>query len=136
MPLPEVFRKAFGDTMSGPFFDWVTEDKTASGGSITYYDYISLKLMIEECDENYKISKAQHDAAIAVLTEELVKLGYTKSLADCGTTYYGETYTVYTNGSIMIKVSNNGTRFFDVDFLSTPIWWHYDHDLDTPPDQQ
>ena len=136
MPLPEVFRKAFGDTMSGPFFDWVTEDKTASGGSITYYDYISLKLMIEECDENYKISKAQHDAAIAVLTEELVKLGYSKSLADCGTTYYGETYTVYTNGSIMIKVSNNGTRFFDVDFLSTPIWWHYDHDLDTPPDQQ
>lgn len=136
MPSPEVFYKAFEDTLAGPFFDWETEDNTSTGGTVKYYDYMSVNVQIDECDENGKITTEQHDAAIAVLTEELAKLGFVKSTADSQTTYYGTTYSVYTNGKIMIKVENMRTRYFYIDFLPSEIWWHYDPDLSKAPTEK
>lgn len=131
MPAPDVFVKVFGDSMSVLSFDWEEEDNTASGGTKNYYDYFSFNMSIEECDENYVITEEIHNKTIAKLTEELTKIGFTKSVADSQkvvhkdfTTYY----TVYTNGNIMIKIENTSGRFFYIDILPSEIWWHFKAD--------
>lgn len=136
MPTPDVFVTVFGDTLAGPFFDWTDDDKTATGGTVTHYDWMSTNVQVDECDENGKISDKQYKDTIDALTVELAKKGFTKSVADSQTTYYGTSYAVYTNGSIMIKVENMRTRFFYISFLPSEIWWHFNPDLLKAPTEK
>ncbi len=133
VPSPEVFINVFEDTMSGPFFEWNEEDRTAQGGSIIYHDWISLKLSIDEYDENMKIDDTIYGNYIGELTKELTALGFTKAPIP-EKTWWGDRITVYTKGNIQIKIENNGTRFFDVDImpLNANIWT-YNPDWATNP---
>lgn len=129
VPQPEVFYNAFEDTMSGPFFEWTESDKTASG----YQDWISVKLSIDEYDENMKINDEIYDKYISKLTAELAKVGFSVSAANVGTTYWGDRYIAYTNGNIMVKVENNRTRFFDIDIMPVGLWSYNHAAWDTNP---
>lgn len=119
LPSPLAFYNAFTDTMSGPFFDWKTEDNTANGGEIIYHDYLSINLAVDECDENGKISKEQHDSYISKLTEELKAYGYKIQGHNTYVTEWGDRYTTYINetSGIIIRVHNNRTRFFFIDIM-------------------
>ncbi|MDE7439884.1 MAG: hypothetical protein K2N23_05210 [Clostridia bacterium] len=132
LPKPEAFINVFEDTISGPFFDWQEEDNTATGGGITYKDYISLKISIDEYDENMKINDAIYAKYINALTAELEEYGFSVSAANSGKTYWGDRYTTYVNGNIMIVIGNNGTRFFDVDIMKVGMF-RYNQDWNVAP---
>ena len=121
LPSPLAFYYAFGDNMTECFFEWEDIDNTATGGTIEYQDYISFNLSVEEYDENYMVSKAIYDSVMDKLTAELAKYGFTKSLANCGEKW-GNRYTTYVNGTIMIKIENNKTKNFFAEILPVGMW--------------
>lgn len=122
LPSPLAFYNAFGDSMTDAFFEWEEEDNTATGGDKIYHEFVSMNVSIDECDENYVVSKEIHDKYISKLTQELAKYGFQLSAANTAETYYGDRYTTYINGNIMIKIHNNRSRYFFIDILPVGLW--------------
>lgn len=123
IPNPTVFLTAFGDNISGPFFDW-KEKGVDSDGNPIYSKFISIVATSTDFDENAKI--LNFDEIIEVLGEELEKLGFKLSIANTDTSggEFGQSnrYVCYVNEDIQIVIENNHTKYFWIYFYKTGEW--------------
>lgn len=123
IPDPTVFLTAFGDNISGPFFDW-KEKGVDSDGNPIYSKFISIVASSTDFDENAKI--LNFDEIIEVLGEELEKLGFQLSIANTDTSggELGQSnrYVCYVNEDIQIVIENNHTKYFWIYFYKTGEW--------------
>ena len=123
IPAPTVFLAAFGDAISGPFFDWKEKGVDADGNPV-YAKYISITATSSKFDENAKITN--YDEIIEILGAELVKAGFVLSPANTDTTG-GESgkadrIVCYMNEDITIVIENNYTKYFWIYFYQTGDW--------------
>lgn len=123
IPAPTVFLAAFGDAISGPFFDWKEKGVDADGNPV-YAKYISITATSSKFDENAKITN--YDEIIEILGDELVKAGFVLSPANTDTTG-GESgkadrIVCYMNEDITIVIENNYTKYFWIYFYQTGDW--------------
>ena len=121
LPDPALFFAIFGDYYNGPFADEYVKDFDAEGNRI-YQGYVHLSFVSEQCDENMHITN--YAELIEALDDAFAKAGWTKVLADCGTTA-NDKYVAYlsADGSIEIVIDNySNTRFLDVYLYHAGDW--------------
>lgn len=123
IPAPTVFLSAFGDNISGPFFDY-QETGVDADGNKTYKKFISITATSDEYDENAKV--LNYDEIIEILGNELEKLGFTLSVANTdtsgGATGQSNRYVCYVSDEIQVVIENNHTRYFWIYFYKTGDW--------------
>lgn len=124
-PAMTVFTDAFGDHISGPFFEW-DEIENPNGGDPIYKDYFSLTADTDDYDENMTISYETYKRIIDKLTEGLQKAGFTVSFQTPKQDPADRTdrYISYINEELgcQIVVENNHTKNFWIDIGYLGDW--------------
>lgn len=123
LPSPTLFTEAFGDNLSGPFFDYKQKGTDADGNPL-YTSWIGFTAQSTKFDENTQITN--YEEIIAALTEALTAEGFKISPANTDTTG-GESgrasrFVTFVKEEIMIVIENNFTKFFWIDFYKTGDW--------------
>lgn len=117
-PKMTVFTDAFGDNVSGPFFEW-NEYANPNGGAPIYRDYFTLTARTEDHDENATITYETWKRIVDKITEGLVKSGFVKAFETPKQNPADRTdrYVSYMNEELgcQIVVENNHTRNFWID---------------------
>ncbi|MBE5764998.1 MAG: hypothetical protein E7339_05305 [Clostridiales bacterium] len=126
IPSPTLFFEAFGDSLSGPFYDWKETSKVDADGNAIKMGWVSTNLTVNESylDENDRIEN--FDALVAHMDEVFAKYGFARSVANTDITG-GESgkapkYITYTNDEIMVVIENIGTKYLYVDFYKLGDW--------------
>ncbi len=128
LPSPAWLLNIFGDTLSGPFYDW-SQKGVDDNGNATYKEWIGFKASSNKYDENAKILNYDEisDKIAAEFTEargwkyDAANSGELKS-ASTGLVH--DRYITYINESagIMIVFENNMTKWFDIDIYKIGEW--------------
>ena len=123
LPAPSLFLDVFGDSISGPFYDWKEKDVDADGNPI-YTDWMSINTKSDQYDENQRITN--YEEIIEELTEALLAEGFSVSLANTdmtgGESGQASRYICYIKGDIQIVVQNIHTKYFYIYFYKTGDW--------------
>lgn len=126
LPSPTMIYELFGDSMSGPFYDWKDTGNVDSSGNAINVGWISIKLALDDSylDENSRI--VDFDALKAKIDAAMTANDYTPSLANTdvsgGESGRADRYLSYTKGNILVVISNNHTKWFDIDFYPAGAW--------------
>ncbi len=126
LPSPTMIYDLFGDSMSGPFYDWKDTGEVDASGNAINVGWISIKLALDDSylDDNSRI--VDFDALKEKIDTTMKANGYTPSLANTdisgGASGRADRYLSYTKGGIMVVISNNHTKWFDIDFYPVGTW--------------
>ena len=125
IPSPAVLFEIFGDSMSGPFYDWKVVSTDENGNELKRgWIGINLSAQEEYLDENSRI--IDFEAYAAHIDAVFTKYGYTKSPANSdisgGESGQSTLWLTYTKGDIMVVIENIHTKWFYVDFYKLGDW--------------
>lgn len=123
LPSPKLFFEIFGDSVSGPFFDY---DNKGSDDNPDYIQWLGITVKTDKCDENYQVSEDTFNEIKKELDTKLGALGYKLNTNNTdlsgGATGRSDYYLCYTNGNIQIVINTNHTRYFWIDFYKLGDW--------------
>ena len=118
VPALSIFIDIFGDNLNGPFWDW-NEHGADADGNIIYRGELTFNTSATEFDENAKITNLEE--VFGKIEEELIKVGFTKSVANCGG-YGTYEFICFIKGDVQIYIENNGTKHIWIHFCKAGDW--------------
>ena len=118
VPALSIFIDIFGDNLNGPFWDW-NEHGADADGNIIYRGELTFNTSATEFDENAKITNLEE--VFGKIEEELIKAGFTKSVANCGG-YGTYEFICFIKGDVQIYIENNGTKHMWIHFCKAGDW--------------
>lgn len=119
---PADLLEIFDDNLSGPFYDFNSKGTDSEGNDI-YYSSFSFTATGREYDENYKITN--YEEVAQDIDTVLTNAGYAMDNANTGISGGNTNLTYISNngqGDVMIRIENNGTRYFWIYFYKVGDW--------------